>query len=307
LSLVEVHLSGRQLSESVRITAAKEFAMADKIPQLREKIDYLLEKHVRQQKWLADTLLGESVSGENRSNTIGNWKNEGKIGKVHLEKFLSLFNITRQVLNNSDFDEFKRLVDASMVPGSGLPWKRLVELAQEPSDGLQLERPQRRVVTQPLGNLAFPGYGHSSPPRLPQVPQNEPVRLAIPVKTLDHLTTRAGRRFSKEDLVLCSEDRLGWTTLCPHPVQPGFVLDDNRWVIPGPDRQAFKLNGLGHFRAVVVIVGAALPGFVVDGLCRDKSIVGTDIFSNWLMREEVPFVVFQREFLVIAPAGPEHA
>lgn len=269
------------------------------VPHLDLKLEYLLARAGRQNKWLTEVLVtpdGRSPS----ASSISGWKASGRIPVEYVISLLYAFGLAEELLELEDLEEFKLRVDRSSQPGSGRFWKTLLEKADEGHPGLTLLI-EGRPLEERVANLSF-----SRPQRkvqmMDEVPMDAGIRFSIPRTKLDYWALDGAE--NQPGIVLCCEDRLGWKALCPNRHHQGFDRDDTHWILPGLTRGPMYLDGtIGLHRAVGVAFAGQLPNAIHEALVSDRSdrtVWATDALAAWLFTTRTPHVVLRRQFLAIA-------
>lgn len=269
------------------------------VPHLDLKLEHLLSRAGRQNKWLTEVLVtpdGRSPS----ASSISGWKKSGRIPVEYVISVLYAFGLTEDLLELDDLEEFKSRVDGSSQLGSGRYWKALLEQADEAHTGLKL-LVEGRPLGERVANLSF-----SRPQRkvqmMDEVPMDAGIRFSIPRARFELLSAQSTE--NKLGIVLCCEDRLGWKSLCPNRHHQGFDRDDANWVLPGMTRGPMYLDGtIGLHRAVAVAFARGLPNAIHEAFVSDRSdrtVWATDALAVWLFKTSTPHVVLRRQFLAIA-------
>lgn len=266
------------------------------VPHLAAKLDYLLTRAGRQNKWLTEVL----VSPDGRSPTapsIANWKATGRIPVEYVISMRYVFGLDEGLLELDDLDAFKARADTAAQPGSGRYWKTLLERADEARTGLTLVI-EGDPVQQRVANLSFTRPARK-PPHLDEVPLDAGIRFAIPQARLE--TLAVNEVDAPLTIVLCCDDRLGWKTFCPDRHHHGFELEDARWILPGPARGPMFLDGtMGLHRAVALAFAGVMPRPIAAGFLSDRTVWATDALAAWLFTSGTPHIVLRRQFLAIA-------
>lgn len=270
------------------------------VPLYEKKLEYLLGRNGRMQKWLCEAV--SSPTGQRPSpQMLSNWKSAGRIPAEYVRGFCSAFFIDEGILMEANYDVFLSDVDKISVPGSGRYWKALLEEAKESKDGLLLLIEGQVDQRQSWGNVHFEHEPNIVPPRRLYASLDQNIRFAIPEVTLRRHCSNGGGDAVEGSVILCCEDSAGWRTLCPHRHDAGFKPDGDRWILPAAPRRPLKLAPpLGLFRAVAVVLPTPLPVEIQEAFLADRTVWATDAMAAWLFREELTRLVLQREFIVVA-------